>query len=67
MKTSTKQLVTFVRLDENAIIAPCDFHSMDGGQNLHQILHPETIGQRPSDFSPDRSFWRPTHIQESRA
>jgi hypothetical protein len=30
---------------------------MDNGKTLNPVINIDTIGQKPSDFSPERSFW----------
>lgn len=35
-----------------------DYHSTDNGEVLCPIANEETIGQYPSQFAKDRSFWR---------
>ena len=45
------------RVDDDQPIPPSAFMSMDDGDTLQPILHGETIGKTPKDFSKKRSFW----------
>lgn len=49
--------ISISRIDDDDIIPPSSFHSMDDGKTLNPILNVLTIGQKPSAFSPQRSFW----------
>lgn len=46
------------RLEDDEIITPNCYHSMNDGRTLVPIANIGTIGQKPSDFSKDRSFWK---------
>lgn len=51
--------VTFRRLKQDEKIQHGDFHSLDDGKVLMPLRSPETsVGDIPSSFNPDRSFWR---------
>jgi hypothetical protein len=52
-----KGYISITRIDENDVIPPSSFHSMDNGKTLNPVINIDTIGQKPSDFSPERSFW----------
>lgn len=64
MKINPTFVIEFRQVEQDETIAPSDFHSLDGGmQSMFKILNADTVGQKPSDFSPDRTFWRPTLIR----
>lgn len=44
-----------------------DFHSLDDGKVLFTIKSPETIGQTPKDFSPERSWWTIEKMEKMRS
>ncbi len=50
------------KLEDNEKITPCCYHSLDGGRTLKPIVNIDTIGQKPSDFSSGRSFWKVVQI-----
>lgn len=57
-----KYIITFSECDRNLPVPPSSFHSLDGGKTIHPLLHDDSIGKLPSEFSPDRSFWIPLEM-----
>lgn len=57
------KLVTFRKLESHEKIRLCDFHSLDEGKMILPIVNTESVGDTPSEFSPERSFWRVVGIQ----
>ncbi len=48
----------YYKVEMNEPIKKRAFHSY-GDFGPVPILHPETVGQTPSNFSPKRTFWNP--------
>lgn len=59
--------VTFRKLGMDEKIQSGDFHSLDDGKVLFTIKSPETIGQTPKDFSPERSWWTIEKMEKMRS
>lgn len=56
--------IVFKRIDNDQVIPPSALQSIDEGATLITIKNNETIGQKPSQFASDRSFWVPTQISD---
>ena len=48
------------KLGMDELILSTDYHSLDDGLTKMPVVNPETVGQTPSQFSKDRTFWRMT-------
>lgn len=58
-----KLIIELKKIERNETIGRYAFHSMDGGQSLNPLVHEESEGLTPSEFSNNRSFWRLISIE----
>lgn len=48
----------YLKVPRDGIIKEGAVHSYGGGE-LHPIVHEDTVGQSPKDFSDEREFYNP--------
>lgn len=60
---SMKKKITLRKLAQNELIPPGAYHSLDDGKTIYPIVNQDTIGDIPSRFAHDRSFWVITNME----